>query len=372
MFFSFQRAGEALRPHVADVVNPLFRLLDSWSDQPPLFSSCLGIAARAVRAAAGNDAASSSIFPTVLHMVSVSTDPQGQHHAFLIGPGLELWYCLMQCDPPCQQPELLQGLYSRMTAILEGNMEHSRTCMLITEAYVVLGGGEFLSTHGANVASCMELMVGEVKEQVMCYVARAMEAILRKFPTQGSMLLYSSISKATCACRNRVQRATMAGHGHSGAQGGGNKEELEFEPDIVIMLYASIVCRVILGCDIDTWNILHRSTGISVSEVVHLLTELFDITEDYLHRKLWTWTMMWALRIDPKSALSQLGEIFGCCVQVLGEGEMISNQKGIMASSPLGGVLPFGDVSDDEGEGQVGQIDYSTNVIACVCARPIN
>ncbi len=337
----------ALRPHVADVVSPLFRLLDSWSDQPPLFSSCLSIAARATRAAAGDDDSTTSIYLMVLHMVSVSTDPQGQHYVFLLEAGLELWYCLMQCNPPCQQSEELQGLYSRMPTILGGNMEHSRICMLITEAYIVLGGGEFLATHGANVSSCMDLMVGEVKEQVMCYVARAMEAVLRKFPSQGSTLLFSTITKAANACVNRMQRA---GNRHLGAQD--NKEELE--TDIVITQYASLVCRVILGGDMDAWNRLHSSTGISVSEVVNLLTELFDIAGGLLHRKLWTWTMIWALRVDPKSALSQLGEICGCCIQVLGE---ISNQR----------TLPSGDVSDDEGEWQVGQsiLNFQQCNIAC-------
>ncbi len=330
----------ALRPHVADVVSPLFRLLDSWSDQPPLFSTCLSIAARATRAAAGDGDSTTSIYLMVLHMVSVSTDPQGQHYVFLLEAGLELWYCLiMQCNPMFQQSEELQGLYSRMPTILEGNMEHCRICMLITEAYVVLGGGEFLAVHGANVSSCMDLMVGEVKEQVMCYVARAMEAVLRKFPSQGSTLLFSTITKAAYACVSRMQRA---GHRDLGAQG--NKEELE--PDIIITQYASLVCRVILGGDMDAWNRLHSSTGISVSEFVNLLTELFDIAGDLLHRKLWTWTMIWALRIDPKSALSQLGEICGCCIQVLGE---ISNQ------SQTTSTLLSDDVSDNEGEWQVGQ-----------------
>ncbi len=332
-FSSLQRVGAIIRPHVADVVNPLPRFLDSWSDQPVLFSSCLSIAARAMRAAAGGvNTVVSSIFPTVLHMVSVSTDPHEQHYVFLLEAGLELWYCLMQCNPTCQRPEQiqLQGLYSHMPAILESNMEHSRICMLITEAYVVLGGGEFLIAHGFDVVSCMELMVGEVKGQVMCYVARAMEAILRKFPSQGSTLLLSPITKATRACAHRVRRLATAGHRYSGAEQY-NKEE-ELEPDFVIAQYTSLVCRVILGGDIDTWNTLRSSTGISVHEVISLLTDLFDIAGDLLHRKLWTCTMVWALRVDPKSALSnqQLGEIFGCCVQVIGE---ISNQEEMVSSS---------------------------------------
>ncbi len=349
-FLTLQRIGAGLRPHVADVVNPLYRLLNSWSDQPPLFSTCLSIAARATRAAAGDGDSTLSIYPMVLQMVSVSTDPKGQHYAFLLEAGLELWYSLMQCNPLCQQSDDLLGLYSRMPTILEFNMEHGRICMLITEAYVVLGGGEFLRIHSTHVSSCLDLMVGEVKEQVMCYAERAMEAVLRKFPSQGSTLLFSTITKAACACVSRMQRSNRSDFG-------AHDNKAEFEPDIVITHYASLVCRVILGGDMDAWNRLHSCTGIIVSEFVSLLAELFDIAGDLLHRKLWTWTMIWALRVDPKSTLPQLGEICGCCIQVLCE---ISNQSQTEAS-----VLLSDDVCDNEGEWQVGQSSIFNNVMTC-------
>ena len=102
--------------------------------------------------------------------------------------------------------------------------------MLITEGFLLLGGIAFLNSHHESMRQILNLTVGEVSPYGASYVNLVMEALLRRYPTEGSSLLLQSgvieTMLESCAANYNQEKGS--------------------EPDRVIVMYLSSFARLLL------------------------------------------------------------------------------------------------------------------------------
>lgn len=81
--------------------------------------------------------------------------------------------------------------------------------MKITEMYILLGGGEFLSAHSSTVSKLLSLVVAKISARGMFYTTLVTEALLRKFSDGAVLLRQAGIFETmlkSCACNVRHQK----------------------------------------------------------------------------------------------------------------------------------------------------------------------
>ena len=72
-------------------------------------------------------------------------------------------------------------------SIIQNEIE--RILSLITESYILLGKEAYLNLHASNVISFLSSTVCNVRPRGAVYLTLVLEALLRKFPTEGGQLL---------------------------------------------------------------------------------------------------------------------------------------------------------------------------------------
>ena len=106
-----------------------------------------------------------------------------------------------------------------------------RLLMVITEGYILLGDSAFLSLHSSTLQQILHIVIGQVSPRGVPYVFLVLEAILRKFPVEGGLLVVNAgiISTILKSC----------------AANWFNAEDCE--PDRVIILYLTAISRILLS-----------------------------------------------------------------------------------------------------------------------------
>ena len=103
--------------------------------------------------------------------------------------------------------------------------------MYIIEYYILRSSVSFLQSYSSHLQHILQLVVGQVKPRGAFYVYLIIEALLRRYPADGGVLLLQSGVLQTmiqsCAS-NYVQ-------------------EKDCEPDRVIMLYLNAISRMMLS-----------------------------------------------------------------------------------------------------------------------------
>jgi len=180
-----ERVGSAgILPHVESIMQPLPQIWESTADQNLLRKSVLNITTLVV-SSLGSQA--SHLFGFVLPMLSLATDPTRPDTEYLLEDGLELWLSVMQQTPSYTEP--LHNLFPHVQRMLERDMEFVKQAMALTEAYIAMGGAQFLETHVQAVVQAFSLTVGEVKPKAVVFVTQAIETLLRRFPADGAAML---------------------------------------------------------------------------------------------------------------------------------------------------------------------------------------
>ena len=103
--------------------------------------------------------------------------------------------------------------------------------MVITERYLLLGGTEFLRNHSETLAAVLTCVVGQVQPRGAAYVGLVLEALLRRFPVEGWVLLRQS---GVAAIMLKLCAANWMGSKNC-------------EPDRVIVIYLTALSRALLG-----------------------------------------------------------------------------------------------------------------------------
>ena len=179
--------GDGIRTCVDTIVRPLGQIWETSADDLTLLRKrVLNILTLVVAALGSLEAA--QLNPLILPMLKISTDmSQPLQSDYLMEDGLELWAKVL-----VQAPEYtieLHALFPHIHPMIQRDYEFLRQGMQILESYVVLGEGQFLETHAGLVTSLFEMTVNDVSPRGANYVARAIETVLQRFPSEGAAML---------------------------------------------------------------------------------------------------------------------------------------------------------------------------------------
>jgi hypothetical protein len=132
----------------------------------------------------------------VLQLIRFATDPAmlSQGREELLDDGLTLWYSSLRSYDDVG-PELLE-LVSRLPAVLAANREPCKGLLLL-EGYVLLGGEQFMQTHGAAACAAVGefLVAGEPRTpKELLLAASVCDNFLQVHPTIAAPLLRDALS----------------------------------------------------------------------------------------------------------------------------------------------------------------------------------
>jgi len=151
---------------------------------------------------------------------------------------------------------LLAQPYPHLVEIINRDLEHLRSIMMISEACILLcgcGGSNppnpssttnFLATHSNTVCHILKKSIGQVRPKGVTYCMLVLEALLRRYPTDGgSMLMQSGIVG--------VMLQSAAEHYCCVCVGGLNsmaddvRRQQQWEPECVIVQYLTVIARIV-------------------------------------------------------------------------------------------------------------------------------
>jgi len=151
---------------------------------------------------------------------------------------------------------------------------------MITETFIMVGGGEFLSENSSleTIVELLRLVVGHVRPKGAMYVALVLEALLRDFPEKGCALLVRAGVIGT------MMQSCAANH----------VGEKRCEPDRIIVTYLTVLARAFVQTPqlIDTLPIAPYVPSFGPQQLVQLYFRLFDherpdSKEKPLRQRLW-------------------------------------------------------------------------------------
>ena len=103
--------------------------------------------------------------------------------------------------------------------------------MLILESYIFLGGEFFLNQYAAQVSTMFLKTIGEVKVKAASCIMLSLDALMRKFPIQGTKMLVDGgvINKILKCCNDTIF------------------EREAREPDVTLVQWMSVLARCFLA-----------------------------------------------------------------------------------------------------------------------------
>ncbi|XP_024543668.1 importin-11 [Selaginella moellendorffii] len=119
------------------------------------------------------------------------TDVNQPDELNILEDGLQLWSTTLR-HAPVMIPELLV-FFPHLVSALERSIDHLEVSMGIVESYVLLGGAEFLSRHGAGVASIFKMVIGHVKEKGTIRALSVLDTLIQCFPVDAPPLLEETL-----------------------------------------------------------------------------------------------------------------------------------------------------------------------------------
>jgi len=233
-----------------------------------------------------------------------------EENLFLIETALILWLTLLRLAGSYDSN--LGILFGRVKELLAQDLEHVKSLMNITQGYILLGGTTFLSHHSSDLQQILILLVGNVNPRGAAYLNLIFECLLGAFPSQGvPLFIHGGIA-------NKMIQSCAANY----------NDENDCEPDRVIIIYLSVLARLVLHSS----NILDTILPISCKQTMfghdHLLSLYFRFFEESgggssLCQKLWTAFLLSLLPPSPTlnnfrvHLLELMDSLMSCCLDTI-------------------------------------------------------
>ena len=188
---------------------------------------------------------------------------ESEENLYLVKDALSLWLTLLRLSQSYQN--YIGSIFPRIQGILDNDLEHVKSVMMVMECYILIGGDVFLSQegNGETILKLLHFTVGEVRPKGAMYVSLVLEALLRACPEKGVALLNRGgiLEKLVLSCEANYNN------------------EKQCEPDRVIVLYLNTIARTILQSPQLFNNVLlkiqHSATA---GQHVVSLSPLFQFT----------------------------------------------------------------------------------------------
>lgn len=111
---------------------------------------------------------------------------------------MQLWEATLS-HSTSMVPQLL-GYFPCLVEILDRSFDHLKVAASIVEAYVLLGGIEFLNMHAPTLAKLLDLIVGNVNDRGLLSILPLVDILVQCFPADVPQLISTTISKLIVLC----------------------------------------------------------------------------------------------------------------------------------------------------------------------------
>lgn len=129
----------------------------------------------------------------LLPILQTCIDVNNPEELNLLENGVLLWATTVN-HAPLMIPQLLE-LFHYLVAMMERSFDHLPIAMKIIEAYILIGGEEFLHLHGSEVAKLMDTIIGNVNHMGMMCTLPIIEMLIQCFPGAAPLLLAPVLQK---------------------------------------------------------------------------------------------------------------------------------------------------------------------------------
>ncbi|XP_073286373.1 uncharacterized protein [Primulina huaijiensis] len=116
----------------------------------------------------------------------------------LLEDSMQLWEVTLS-HATSMVPQLL-GYFPCLVEILDRSFDHLKVAASIVEAYILLGGIEFLNMHAPTLAKLLELVVGNVNDRGLLSIVPLVDILVQCFPADVPQLISTTIMKLIVIC----------------------------------------------------------------------------------------------------------------------------------------------------------------------------
>lgn len=141
---------------------------------------------------------SPSCYSMLLPILQKGIDINSPDEINLLEDSMLLWEATLS-HAPAMVPQLL-AYFPCLVEILERNFDQLQVAVNITEAYIILGGREFLSMHASSVAKLLDLIVGNVNDRGLLATFPVIDILIQCFPMDVPPLISSTLQKLLVIC----------------------------------------------------------------------------------------------------------------------------------------------------------------------------
>jgi len=252
-----------------------------------------------------------------LPLIHRTLDPSNrQDNLCLVEEALQLWYTLIRNNPVSLE-STLDSIFEKVIDLLEHDYDHVRILMKIIEAYIIVGRASF-NKHAPIFQYALNKVTGQVNPRGSQYVHLVFEALLRKYPSDGTTLLHNGgITQSmlqSCASNNNV-----------------NTTHDSYEPDDVIVLYLTSLARMLVqsSSSLDTKLPISVSGQFNFGELLDLYFKLFQCAGEgktgVFRQKLWVLCFLSLMPTSDsfttnrfqKAIVQRLNQVLQSCLNVL-------------------------------------------------------
>ena len=179
-----ERLGERVSPHIGGLVSVLPTIWQAAEGQSLVRIQVL-VALQRLVVTLGE--ASSSLYPTVLPMLTYSIDVTQPESVTLAEDGMAVWQSLMRQAPSAHAQ--LTCLVPGFLPLLARGFDQLDEANSILQSYVLLYGRTFMEQYSQVVTGFLDLVIGNVKEKGMLLTLPLIDMVMTLFPAESPMLM---------------------------------------------------------------------------------------------------------------------------------------------------------------------------------------
>lgn len=182
-----QRLGIHVRPHSESLAKYLPTLWQSCDGSDEYNMLRTAIVRSLIELVASLGPTSAPLYGFLCEIIQQSVGLTEAFHVYLLEDGLDLWHTTMQ-HAVAMADEFLH-LFALMIPLFERADRSVRTCLRITESYVLLDGSALLQAYGPVLAGALVQLASSAPKDGVKYICQLCDMIITVFPEAGCVLL---------------------------------------------------------------------------------------------------------------------------------------------------------------------------------------
>lgn len=187
------KVKEAIRPHMQDILNKVYRLWDDSSQKniTLIQAACIKIVSALIVALVGSAIELENVYVPILRKALNMNEAEMDNEMQVLEEGLKLWFnCISQA--PFLTPDVMK-MFGCMEPILRQNVTNDRIyklCFRVILAYLMIGKANFLKNHGNLLNAALTIGLVHLQQpDILTNTMITMSTIVRLFPKEFPLFL---------------------------------------------------------------------------------------------------------------------------------------------------------------------------------------